>query len=634
MPSPLLVAVTMIAFVCLGREIAIRRWHDRAGPLELWSAAFCLGAALWIASVWVLALLQVLNQPAIMGRTLLVVVVAAGCAVARLRGGGFAAQPRNRVTAQPITILASIPLLGWIAYIAWRTMFLPPLSHDALAYHLPRAVLWIRNGGYRFIDLPIDARVRLLPANYEMLLADVMLLGKGDALTEWIAVFFFIAFVVACGALAKRWWGGRVAPFATMLLSASVPVLLLHTGADKNDVMVAFFMVSALVWAGRWLSGRELTAAVMCVIALAAAIGTKPQGVMLAVCLVPLFLWRTPLKTIAKLAAISIVAIALLGGPFYLSRITNHVEGGFVAYDDWVNLVQAPWVVLTAPMSPWHDQLFVPWSTETWFWRRDEIYFSHLGVAFAVCVLLLPWTIVRFRQEMPERRGERFAIALAALATAVLMLPVRDIPMPHGIYVAALARYVLFLVPVVFALSAAPVIRALAETDRRQADVVLLLLAGWFVWQSLQANRIDRFVPPRYVAFARDHPGTRVIPFDDFRAGSVASRLAKENERIAVDAGYGAWIHPAFGASLQRPVTFLRSPAEIPGEVRLVAIDRGWHMIWQQKEFRDLSQWQKYLGRGRALEEDTRVMRALLRDPRWELIYFRRTDLQAVFRRR
>jgi len=633
MPSPLLVAVTLIAFVVLGRELAIRRWHDRAGPLELWSAAFCLGAAMWIASVWLLALLQVLNRPAVLIRTLLVVVVAVGYTVARLRS----TQPSNPATQQPsnpIPLIASIPLLAWIATIAWRTMLLPPLSHDALAYHLPRAVLWIRNCGYRFIDLPIDARVRLLPADYELLLADVMLLGKGDALTEWISVFFYIAFVVACGALAERWWGGRVAPFATMLLSASVPVLLLHTGADKNDVMVAFFMVCALIWAGRWFSAREVGAAVVCVIALAAAIGTKPQGVMLAVCLAPLFLWRTPLRTIAKLAAISIVAIALLGGPFYLSRITNHIEGGFVAYDDWKNLVQAPWVVLTAPMSPWHDQLFVPWSAETWFWRRDELYFSHLGIAFAVCALLLPWTLIRFRQDVPERRTERFAIALAALATLLVMLPVRDIPMPHGIYVAALARYILFIVPVVFALSAAPVICALAETDRRHAGVVLLLLAAWFVWQSLQAYRIDRFVPPRFVAFAKEHPGTRVIPFDDYRAASVVNRLAKEDDVVAMDAGYGAWIHPAFGASLRRPVKFLASPADVPGNARYVVVDRGWHMIWQQKEFRDLSQWRRYLGRGRALEEDTRVMRALVRDPRWELVYFRRTDLQAVFRRR
>src|SRR5687767_14019629 len=101
-----------------------------------------------------------------------------------------------------------------------------------------------------------------------------------------------------------------------------------------------------------------------------------------------------------------------------------------------------------------------------------------------------------------------------------------------------------------------------------------------------------------------------------------------------MDAGYGAWIHPAYGGSLRRPVRFLAPGAPIPANAKFVVIDRGWHMIWQQDAFRDLSQWERYLGKGQPTEEDTRVLRALLRDPRWELVYYRAKDNQAVFRRR
>lgn len=647
--SAVLVAATMIAFVGLGYEIAIRRWRGIADPFELWSAAACIGAALWLASVWALALLQLLNRPAMIARTVLVVLAA--LALVFLRNRSPRAAARELHVDFSFTLL-SLPFVAWIAFIAWRSAVVPPLSHDALAYHLPRAVLWIRGGGYSFLDLPIDLRVRQLPANYEMLLADVMLLGEGDRLTEWIGLFFFVAFCVVCGGLAQRWWPkARLAPAAVMLLAASVPVLLLHSGADKNDVMVAFFIVSSLLWAGRWLSESDVGALVLSLIALIAAIGTKPQGLMLAVCWVPVVGagWlrsrrRHTLKpsALAWVLAACIGAATLLGGAFYVSRILHESSrsGGaeqaqFVAYDDWQNLWQAPWVLLTAPFSPWSEELYVPWSERPWFWRRTELYFSHLGVPFALSVLALPFAFWGFRRECRERALERHAIAAAALGVFLLMLPVRDVPMPHGVYMIALPRYVLFLVPVVFALTVTPAVRAL-ET-RGRSTVIAVILALWFVSAAFQTAANDRFVPPAFVEWASRHRGTRVIPFDPRRAASIADTLAAESEPIAMDAGYAAWIHPAFGRSLRRPVSFIEpggGPPRIPADAQWVAIDRGFRISWQHPGFRDLSQSRLFLNAGKPTDEDTKVLRWLIASPDFELVFFNRQANQAVFRRR
>lgn len=631
MIESLMIALAIVSFVWIGYEIACRRAVAKSGGFEFWCAALTIGAAAWVASAWTIALLGLLTRPAIIIRTIVVTAAAVALFLARKREA-----PRRLQTE---TLIAVVQVLLWLAFIAWRSWVVPPLSHDALAYHLPRAVFWIRAQGFTFLDLPVDVRMSILPANYELLLADVMLLGEGDRLTESIAVLFYGAFVVACGAMAQRWWrlNGGPALLATVLLTASVPVLLLHAGADKNDTMTAFFMVSAMVWAGRWLSERDLDALTLCIVALAAAAGTKPQGVMLGIALAPIVLYRLRFHARAwlRVAVAGALSFFLLGGTFYVVRAMHRGSANdFVRYDDWANVWQAPWVLLTAPFSPWSNELFVPWSQQTWFWSRGEIYFSHLGVPFAICAVLLPVTWWFFRRDIPERALERVAIALAALVTFLLMLPVRDVPMPHGVFVVALPRYVLFLVPVVFA---ATIVPALARLSVRQMRYVVAAFAVWFVHQAVSAAMNDRFVPIRFVLAASRHPGTRVIPFDPVRPASIVDKLAGPDQTIAFDAGYAAWIHPAFGRNLRRPVVFTKrgdGPPVIPDSARWVVVDRSFPVIWQHKDFRDISQWRKYLGRGRPAPEDMRVIRYLLDDPRFELVGGRVRMGEAVFRRR
>ena len=642
----MLIAVTIAAVVWLGYEIAIRRWSGRASGLELWAAALCIGSAVWIASVWAAALVHRLDRPTLLTRTLLLAAVAAALFFRRTAGRVSAATIPNEILYA--YLLPALPLVAWVFFLLWRTSITPPLTHDALAYHLPRAVLWMREGGFQSLALPVDARMRLLPANYEMLLADTMLLGGGDRFTEWLAIFFFGAFVLTAGALARRWWSDTTGAVATFLLTAAVPVLLLHAGADKNDVMTSFFILSALLWGGRWLGEGDRDALLLSIVAVASAVGTKPQGLLLAVAIAPVFAWRLVTEArekrlrgadIGVLAAVCVAGALLLGGALYGSRLMHEGAGGeqqqFVAYDDWTNLWKAPWVLVAAPFSRSVEELWVPWSDRPWFWKRDELFFSSLGIPFVVCLLLIPFTLVRFRRIESGRARERLWMSLVAAAVYVLMLPVRDVPMPHGVYVVALPRYVLFLAPVVFALTVAPAMRLIGERAARFVPAIGVVLALWFTYSAVRAVTHDRFLPLRYLSWAMTRPGTRIVPFDPRRAASVVDTVAGPHDRIAFDAGYGAWIHPAFGTGLTRPVTFI-GPGEpnIPADARWVVCDRSWHIIWQHPGFTDVSQWRQQLVAGRPTPEDLRVVEHLRRDPRFELVFYNPMLNQAVFRRR
>src|SRR5688572_17499298 len=147
-------------------------------------------------------------------------------------------EPRPRRGLSLLLPLA--PLILWIAFCLWRGAVVPVLSHDALSYHLPKAVMMARAHQYQFFNAP-DPRISTSPPNYEFLLADMLLLTGSDALTEWIGTASFVALLLLGAALVERWWGDGPQIVITILLLASVPVILLHAGAHKNDLLSNVF---------------------------------------------------------------------------------------------------------------------------------------------------------------------------------------------------------------------------------------------------------------------------------------------------------------------------------------------------------------------------------------------------------
>ncbi len=120
------------------------------------------------------------------------------------------------------------------------------------------------------------------------------------------------------------------------------------------------------------------------------------------------------------------------------------------------------------------------------------------------------------------------------------------------------------------------------------------------------------------------------------RAAEVMDRHAGPKDRVALDAAFGTWIHPAFGVELSRPVDFIPpgdGPPLIVDDARWVVIDRGWNILWQHPEFRDLSQARSFLVRGKPSAADTRVLRYLRADSRFQLVFYNPAWNQAVFQR-
>jgi hypothetical protein len=618
----MITAVTVLAFVIIA--CALLR-HLEAGAFERATWVLTLAAVLWLATVWSLALVHGLTRPMLIVRSLIVVAIAVILVVS-----GKVPFPRWNRDARAIDRIAVISVVVWVLFVLIRAAIVPPVSHDALAYHLPKALLYSRAHGFAYFPF-LNEQIRGIPANYEMLLADVLTVEKSDATTEWPSVYFYIAFVVSCAALAERWWGrSRI---AIAVAAASLPVALLQAGAHKNDLMVAALAVAGVVAAGRFFTTGQLTPLFLSAAAFAAAVGTKPQAAIVALAVIPFVLWRLRgARAIASIVAFSIIAFLLLGGVVYIANLTHRGEskdtgalaiGTALPYGDFSNLWQAPYVIAAAPFSTNEFALRVPWETSPWFWRRYELYFAHLGIPFAICLVLLPLAIFAFAR---RATAEAKAMSTAMFVALLVILPTHFDP--HGMFTISLPRYMLFFVPVVLAWTLGPL-------ERWHVAVVAVLLL-FFVYYAIDFTRNDRFQPWPYVVWAAKHPGTRVVPFDVNRAALVFDRHAGPNDTVAIDAAFGSWIYPAFGKTLERKVEFIAhgpGAPQIPDDAQWVIVDRGFQAVWQNPEFRDLSQARQFLMRGKPTPDDLRVINSLLADRRFQTVYYDRNTNQAVFRR-
>jgi hypothetical protein len=639
----MVILLTAAALSLIGAEISLAVWPRRAegapGLFERITMAATIAATLWLGTTWILALLRQLTYGTLVGRAVLFAAIALVLAVRRLRTVRFHAPKLDGRMTLLIAVLL-LPLLFWVELMLWRGAIIPPLSHDALSYHLPKAVLFSRAHGFEYLK-ELDPRQRNIPANYEIFLTEFVTTQHSDTYTEWPSMAFYLLLAIACVAIAERWWGKNVlAGLVVMIFVAGIPVLLLHSGAHKNDTLVAFFSVAAMVFAGRWLRNGEYGALLLLIASIAMGLGTKPQIAGLAFFLTPFVLVRLfrdfNARKVAAIVLFGIVAFLILGGAVYVTNIVQEraVIGktgaiDVISYGDWRNLWQGPYVLLAAPFASNEHELPVPWEEQPWFWQRYEIYFSHLGIPFALCALIAPFAAWRLRRG--EGSYERWAITFAALAAFALLLPV--VFQPHGMFAISLPRYALFLVPVVFGWTIAPAARC-ARGPLRGGLIAIAVVA--FVLYGIDNALEDRFVPLDYVIWAKTHPGTRIIPFDPARSGSVLDRMAGPNDKVAFDATYASWIQPVFGPKLSRPVYFIPpgdGPPVIPDDAKWVVIDRSFNIVWGSPAYKDLSQTATFMHTGVPTPEDLRVRRALLRDKRFKLVYFRKGANQLIFQR-
>lgn len=223
-----------------------------------------------------------------------------------------AIEPWTRALAGVSALLAAV--LGVTA------LSTAPNTYDVMAYHMPRVMIWLQDRSLAFFPTHM-ANMNFMPPGNELIQLTFAVLGQDDLLANCVQWFAWLGALAAVSLALKLLGSSRRGQWLGLFLAATLPQgVLVATGA-KNDVTLAFWLVTAFTFALAF--GRENTAANAVLLALAAALSLLTKS--LAWFLLPAFglavllvwnrnTWLALFRQTAGMAAL----ILLVAGPFWL----------------------------------------------------------------------------------------------------------------------------------------------------------------------------------------------------------------------------------------------------------------------------------------------------------------------------
>lgn len=657
----LLLFIVVVATLVAGHagSEALWAWQGRRsgvavdaliGPVERMCSSALTGVFVLLAINWLLALTRTLYAAPLVVLSALS-GVAGGWWLARAwRGVKPAELPRRKSL---FVVALFTPLIAFVVYVLWRSSVLPVLAHDGLNYHMPKAALLVREHGYTYFPNP-NSRIPYFPFDYEILAADVILLTGSDAVTEWVSTSTFILFAIASGALTERWWGRGLHVVGGVLVMASMPVVVLHAGAHKNDLMACALMIAGSMWTARAVRREEAVPGILAFLSFTACAGTKFQGaaeLAWAVVVALGFAFRrrrdilagATKRTYAIVLAGALVAVVLLGLVPYAANVlrTGRPTGitsesvQFKGFWDFKAFAWFLYMGLALPLSPRMDTVWIPWRDQDWWWPSNDHMFSHFGLIVTILVLLLPIGVWRYRKKVASP-GEPSIVATVMLPVSVTFLLLKL--HPFGMFNTSL-RWVSHVPAVVIGWTLVPFLRELFAAGAKKSVAAYAMLSALGIGSAAyqwKYARDDSYIPTGYLTYLLgDGAGSRLAPTSPVRAEYRIDEWARPNDTIAVDGDFSTYIYPAYGEKLTRKIVYVPEgdgPPIIPDDAQWVIVDRSWEKTWNHPDWKDVSTL-AYLLKGTPPPADKRVFNHLKKDPRFVLVYRNITFNQVVFLR-
>jgi len=303
--------------------------------------------------------------------------------------------------SDPLCVLLGVVVLAGFAYAVALGLATPQNDFDSIVDHLWRAAVWMQNGAAGYPDCACAPYVNAYPPHAELGLLATMTLGGADRYAALVQGSAYLALVGGTVGVARGIGLDRPAALLAGLLVGTLPVIALQASTAQNDLVVAAFLVAAVVFLlahGRampWLAGA----------ATALAIGTKVTA-MISLPLLALVALLTPAARLQGVRLLGVALGAAAGAYWYVVnwRHTGSWDGGF-PYED----VDHGFADTSARALRSAIQLIeLPGAVGRDRWLYAVVAGAILAVAGAVSLV----------------RRSRGAIATACVAAAVTLVPV------------------------------------------------------------------------------------------------------------------------------------------------------------------------------------------------------------------
>ncbi|MFY8217345.1 MAG: ArnT family glycosyltransferase, partial [Chthoniobacterales bacterium] len=330
----------------------------------------CLAVVLWaVVAAWIASLVGILI-PAFfwIWWGIFFVGATAGGVVAWRQGARIERMARWQWDE---VVLAAL-LVSLLALSLGMAICSPPNNADSLIYHLPRQIFWMAQGSVFGAEVPNPHMTKMPPLS-ELLGLNLYILLGTDRWHSLVQLFGLLGALAVLGRVIELVGGSRRAQLAGCVFFASVPTVFFEASNTKNDILVAFFLLTVAwslahaVLARRLRLEDAVIAGVGCGFALltkGTAIAYLP--VLAGAFLVVVIVARVKLPLVSM--SVGALLVALLAAPHYLSQMTqiaaaesgessSHANATIHPAAGGAVLVQNLALQLALPDSQWNERV-------------------------------------------------------------------------------------------------------------------------------------------------------------------------------------------------------------------------------------------------------------------------------------
>jgi hypothetical protein len=143
-------------------------------------------------------------------------------------------------------LLVSV-LLVLLCLLFVQGLLYPPNNWDSLTYHMSRIMYWIGNESVDYFPTHI-LRHLYQPPFSEYFILNINLLNGNDFLSNSVELFFLIQCLVVVYAVLNMFQTARLLKLLALFLVITIPAVELQSTTTKNDIVCAFFVLTALFY--------------------------------------------------------------------------------------------------------------------------------------------------------------------------------------------------------------------------------------------------------------------------------------------------------------------------------------------------------------------------------------------------
>lgn len=495
----------------------------------------------------------------------------------------------------------AVLMAGLLALPLGMAICSPPNNADSLIYHLPRQIFWMAHGSVFNTEVPNPHMTKMPPLS-ELLGLNLYILSGTDRWHSLVQWFGLLGALAALGRVIELVGGSRRAQLAGCVFFASVPTVFFEASNTKNDILVAFFLLTVAWSLARAVLARRLGLehAVIAGVGCGLALLTKGTAiaylsVLAGAFLVVVILARVKLPLVS--ISVGVALVALLAAPHYLPQMTqiaasesgkssNHANATIHPAAGGAVLAQNLALQLALPDSRWNERVaqvatyvserlgFPPNDPRITFMETQFAVAWHpehedRATAFLHWMLLLGGVTVGWVWCPPGRRRSALLFGMTALGMLVVFSLLFRWQPWHG----------RLLIPCL-GFGAVSVGLVVAEAGRSITILLMTLCSAWLLPSMTNSHR-----PVVGSGSVFRIPDTDVLRTIDVPEDAEAVRAAREvfqtiqPDRVLLRLAGDGIVHPVLRELKQPgrpwPELLLRPPEEGVVDVVLIKSDGG-----------------------------------------------------------